>query len=90
MSKWDKKMQTRGQNSLKWLNADQKGVEMDQKSQKRDAKGFNFSKKLVKGYKQWKSVEQGLTRSKVVKICHIWRKWGYKPVFLAGNQDGEK
>ena len=39
MSKWDKKMQTRDQNRPKWLNADQKGVEMDQKDQKRDVKG---------------------------------------------------
>ena len=39
MSKWDKKMQTRGQNRLKWLNADQKEVEMDQKGQKSDVKG---------------------------------------------------
>ena len=39
MSKWDKKMQTSGQNRLKWLNAYQKGVEMDQKGQKRDVKG---------------------------------------------------
>ena len=39
MSNWDKKMLIKGQNRLKWLNADQKRLKWTKKGQKRDVKG---------------------------------------------------